>query len=459
MRPDYRKRRLSQGTVYSTTTPRMISQATMNPLAPEPVPRRHARHHANAHPSPDPHRQPHGQRMTFAFIVPHAAFVVSPRSATVLSSVLSLPLDARDWAHPQHDTDVPSTRGSRSPQCMPPLIASSRVLAILSAVPTLHSNPDLGTHYEHDAHAMHVAYPCAATVFSGAPPSARNHVLSCSASMTRTTTSARCTRCSSPITRITFIPSPRPLTICAARPRHAQPRQRRSARLPCPAPPRTSVQSPAPSACAADIPHSLRCIDRIRPPRRSFPPSHRPTPAPPVFSTKTTAIPACGAASTDGVDLNATAPAKSEKMRSRCSSRNYAVRAAAPAAFRERQPTASAQGRGGGGLLTAGLLLVRTIALEREQTLRREKTEATGSADEQPLHRVDREGEEDDALSRPGGRRGLRTTLKTRAHPHLRWVALGRVRETDAEEVLPPSSLTATDGGRRGIHEAAPIYK
>lgn len=62
--------------------------------------------HASAHASPDPHRQPHGQRMTLAFLVPHAAFVVSPRCATVLTNVPPSPLDLRAYRglqdHPQH---------------------------------------------------------------------------------------------------------------------------------------------------------------------------------------------------------------------------------------------------------------------------------------------------------------------------------------------------------------------
>ncbi|KAJ7847465.1 hypothetical protein B0H14DRAFT_916272 [Mycena olivaceomarginata] len=103
--------------------------------------------HASARPSPDPHRQPHRQPVPPALVVPHPTFVASPGCATVLTSVpphgstpapcralqyhpqhvrrpqrtavvlwrllirhhhiLSLSLDARRWAHPQHDTNVP----------------------------------------------------------------------------------------------------------------------------------------------------------------------------------------------------------------------------------------------------------------------------------------------------------------------------------------------------------------
>ncbi|KAF8196352.1 hypothetical protein K438DRAFT_1968066 [Mycena galopus ATCC 62051] len=359
MRPDYRKRRLSQGT---TTAPRMISQATMNPLAPEPVPRRHARHHANAHPSPDPHRQPHGQRMTLAFIVPHAACVASPRSATVLSSVPPSPLDARALQYPPQY--VPRPRRARL-RCL--LICYYYLLSLPLDHPqqpfsTMHAaayrllarpgHPH--THHEHDAHVM---YPCAATVFSGVPLSARNQVLSqrvYDAHHLRTLQL-------SPTTRTTFVPSPRPLTICSS-------------------------------------PHHLRVP-------RTFPP-HYPTTTP-ILS----AVPP--------PDTRTSSPAKSAKMRSRCSSRNYAVRAAAPAAFRERQPTASARGR------------------EAATPSRQESAES-------------------DVVLLPGPR-GACAHYKHGLFPVSAESHSGRLREMDAEEASPPSSFTATDGGGRGTHEAAPI--
>ncbi|KAJ7803740.1 hypothetical protein B0H13DRAFT_2492851 [Mycena leptocephala] len=279
------------------------------------VPRRHAGRHASAHASPDPHRQPHGQRMTLAFLVPAlrdrldqcttltarpprlprssgppATPPASAARATVVlhrwrrlrrlfirhHHLLSSPLDARGWAHPQHNTDIPSTCGSlsppRTPRSSPPPAPSPS-----SAPSHPRSKPAPGTHHEHDAHALHAAYPCAVTVFSAAPPSAQSRVLSRSASMTRTTTSVHSTRYS-------YSPSPTPLSSHPHAP--------------------TICSSPAPPACAADI--------RIRPPRRSFPPSHRPTPALPVYSTKASATPARGAACADGVDPQRyDAPAKS----------------------------------------------------------------------------------------------------------------------------------------------------
>ncbi|KAJ7252264.1 hypothetical protein C8J57DRAFT_1474307 [Mycena rebaudengoi] len=72
-------------------------------------------HHYTAivHHSPDPHRQPYGKRVMLAFVVPHAAFVASPRCATVLISAPLSPLDARACCalqyHPQH---VPRLRGA-----------------------------------------------------------------------------------------------------------------------------------------------------------------------------------------------------------------------------------------------------------------------------------------------------------------------------------------------------------
>ncbi|KAJ7897515.1 hypothetical protein B0H13DRAFT_2664696 [Mycena leptocephala] len=318
-------RRLSQGTVHSATTPRDI------PRDYEPAARcarctarlrRRLMRAIAAHPSPDPHRQPHGQRMTLAFLVPHTAFVVSPRCATVLTSVPPSPLDphacrglqdhpqhlprlqrvsrsfliagaafvafsyattiycphrstrAAGQAHPQHNTDIPSTYGSLSPP------RTSR-----SSPPPAPWHP--GTHHEHDAHALHVAYPCAVTVFSAAPPSVQSQH----------------TPQLSPITHATFVPSPRA--------HHLQRRSALTARLPCLHVLRYSPQHHlrAPRTFPTVRAVSIASDHRADPFRH---PTARPTPALPVYSTKTSATPARGAACADGVDPQRyDAPAKS----------------------------------------------------------------------------------------------------------------------------------------------------
>jgi hypothetical protein len=143
-------------------------------IAPDAVRRRPTRHQAGAHPGPDPHCQSHGQRVTRALVIPHAVFVARARchlrcvpglrdrleQCTVLTArrprlprssvppavrpasaaratvaphrrrrlhlilirqhhLLPSPLDARRWAHPHRDPDVPSTCGSRSPPRTP----------------------------------------------------------------------------------------------------------------------------------------------------------------------------------------------------------------------------------------------------------------------------------------------------------------------------------------------------
>ncbi|KAJ7458127.1 hypothetical protein FB451DRAFT_1406441 [Mycena latifolia] len=170
-----------------------------------------------------PHRQPHGQRVALAFVVRPAAFVASPHCATGLASVPPAPLggracralqdhpqhaprpqraprafliagaafvafscattEARSWAQPQHDTDVPSTCGSRSTAH-----ASPRSLAILrTRRPTVCSKPgpvarrECGAHHRQRAqhtlqlfpfaHAAFVPSPRAPTVCSIGPPS------------------------------------------------------------------------------------------------------------------------------------------------------------------------------------------------------------------------------------------------------------------------------------------------
>ncbi|KAJ7804523.1 hypothetical protein B0H14DRAFT_3883394 [Mycena olivaceomarginata] len=255
--------------------------------APDAIPRRHARHHASAHPSPDPHRQAHGQRVTLAFLVPHAAFVASPHCATMLTSVPPSPLEPRACRalqyhlhhvpRPQHALRsflitgaafvafsyatavltarrtrlVASTTRHRRPLHLrqplytahPAFVASLRVLAILSAVPPLRSKPAPGAHHQRlflITPATFVPSPCAPTICSVDPPSPLD--------------SPACTH-------LGTVPS----TTCvrSIRRRHSPP-----------------------SALHLSQP----------------PPSHRPTHAPPGCSTKTTAAPARRAACADGVN-------------------------------------------------------------------------------------------------------------------------------------------------------------
>jgi hypothetical protein len=102
-----------------------------------------------------------------------------------------------------------------------------RRLPARPAHPQRRPNPPLktrpGTHHEHGAHAMHVACPCPATVFSAAPPSAQRQVLSRSASTPRTT-SVRSIRCS-------CSPSPTPFRRVPARTHYLQRRSALTARL------------------------------------------------------------------------------------------------------------------------------------------------------------------------------------------------------------------------------------
>ncbi|KAJ7895446.1 hypothetical protein B0H13DRAFT_2665101 [Mycena leptocephala] len=213
-------RRLPQGTVYSTTTPRAISHATTNPLhAARNRPRRRTtptrwtpRQRApQPRPTPPAARAAHGARIPrpprrlrhvpalrdrldqcTALTAqpprlprssgPPATPPASAARATVVPHrwrrlrrlfirhhhLLSSPLDARGWAHPQHNTDISSTCGSLSPPRTPR--SSAPPAPWPSSAPSHpRSKPDPGTHHEHDAHALH-----AVTVFSAAPPSARS---------------------------------------------------------------------------------------------------------------------------------------------------------------------------------------------------------------------------------------------------------------------------------------------
>ncbi|KAJ7722918.1 hypothetical protein B0H14DRAFT_3623555 [Mycena olivaceomarginata] len=138
----------------------------------------------------------------------------------------------------------------------------------------------------------------------------------------------------------------------------------------------TLVQSsvpPACTACAADIPHHLRCAHRIQPPRRAFP-------AVPPPDTRASCIQHKDNGSTRPRRLRAlyaltasilsatTRPAKSARAHERqCS---YAVRGNEDPAvlplraarrlrlpFRNADPPQAREGERGEGLLTAGLLV------------------------------------------------------------------------------------------------------
>ncbi|KAJ7862755.1 hypothetical protein B0H14DRAFT_3610774 [Mycena olivaceomarginata] len=350
IRGDYQRHRLTQGTVYSTTTPRAISHATMNPL--------------------------HAARNVF--VGPYAAFVASPRCATVLTSATALTGQRSRLPHP---SVLPATRSASAARAThlrellstahAAFVALPRVLAILSAVPTLRSNSTPGTHHKHDADDLHVACPCAVTIFSGASPSAsaQSQVPSRGASMTCTTTSARSTRCN-------FSPSPAPfLSRPHVRAHHLQGRSALTARLPCLHVPRYSPQHPLRAQRAPRTFPTIRAAP-IASDHRADP--FRPTPAPPVCSTKTTAAPARGPACADAVNPPPTTRlrtvhGRTETTRSCHSNSSYTVRrnqdpavliserAAAPAAFQEHRHTANARGREGEGSLIAALLLYVTL--------------------------------------------------------------------------------------------------
>ncbi|KAJ7808364.1 hypothetical protein B0H13DRAFT_2385869 [Mycena leptocephala] len=164
-------RRLSQGTVYSTTTPRAISHATTNPLhAARDVLRDYdvLMRAIAAHASPDPHRQPHGQRMTLAFLVPALRDRLD-QCTTLTARPPRLPRSSGPPATPPASAaraTVVLIAGAAFHVRQPlstahaAFVASPCTLAILSAVPPP-SKPAPGTHHEHDAHALHAAYPCA----------------------------------------------------------------------------------------------------------------------------------------------------------------------------------------------------------------------------------------------------------------------------------------------------------
>ncbi|KAF8201998.1 hypothetical protein K438DRAFT_1965451 [Mycena galopus ATCC 62051] len=100
---------------------------------------------------PRPHRAPR------PFLIAGAAFVTFSYATTIIVR------STRAAGRISNMTPMTPTPAAAAHAAF---VASPHVLAILSAFTTLRSKPDPGTHHEHDAHAMHVAYPCAATVFS-----------------------------------------------------------------------------------------------------------------------------------------------------------------------------------------------------------------------------------------------------------------------------------------------------
>ncbi|KAF8215493.1 hypothetical protein K438DRAFT_1955458 [Mycena galopus ATCC 62051] len=144
--------------------------------------------------------------------------------------LLSLPHNAPPRYIPN---TTPTSPAPAAPHSSPPR-------ASFQCRPSPLLTPALGTHYEHDAHdqrralslrqsfahAIHVAYPFTATVFSAAPLSAQSQALSCSASMARPTPSVRNTRCRvdlpSPLDVCTYLGTV-PSTICVGsmRPEHS----------------------------------------------------------------------------------------------------------------------------------------------------------------------------------------------------------------------------------------------
>ncbi|KAJ6569828.1 hypothetical protein DFH09DRAFT_1313622 [Mycena vulgaris] len=230
IRRDYQLRRLSQGTVYSTITPRAISHATMNPL------------HAARDVRRDRHvttcRDPHPQCVTLASVVPHADFVASPRCATVLTSVPPSPLEARPCRalqyHPQH-----VLRPQRAPRSF--LIAGAAFVAFSYAT-TIYC-PHRSTRAVGRIPNMPPTSPApAAAALHRArrgrrlPYDAHHHQ--------RTQHTVQL----SPIPRTTFVPSPRAPTICSS-----------------PTPPACRRHSP-PSALYPSHPNTAPILSAVPPP-------------------------------------------------------------------------------------------------------------------------------------------------------------------------------------------------
>ncbi|KAJ7363017.1 hypothetical protein DFH08DRAFT_329173 [Mycena albidolilacea] len=155
-----------------------------------------------------PQHVPRLQRAPRSFLIAGAVFVAFSCATTTVFT-------ARHAA-----AYIPNTTPTSTASAPAAFHRARRVrrLPARPAHPQRRPNPPLktrpGTHHEHGAHAMHVAYPCPATVFSAALPSAQRQVLSHSASMPRTT-SVRSTRCS-------CSPSPTPFRPVPARTHHLQ---------------------------------------------------------------------------------------------------------------------------------------------------------------------------------------------------------------------------------------------
>ncbi|KAF8195194.1 hypothetical protein K438DRAFT_1968529 [Mycena galopus ATCC 62051] len=100
------------------------------PTPTRPTPRQRA-------PSADPHRQPHGQCSTLAFVVPHAAFVASPCSATFITStarrapptLFNTTRNASRVRGPRHGRSSPLAPPSSPSHTPPPSTLDARGLA------------------------------------------------------------------------------------------------------------------------------------------------------------------------------------------------------------------------------------------------------------------------------------------------------------------------------------------
>ncbi|KAJ7844299.1 hypothetical protein B0H13DRAFT_1908992 [Mycena leptocephala] len=224
---------------------------------------------------PRPTCQPYRQRVMLAFLVPHATFVASLCCTTVLTSVPPSPLDARACCalqyHPQH---VPH------PQHMPRSFLIAGAIFVTFLYTTTIRCPHPSTHAIGCIPNTTPTFPAPAA--AALHHARRRHPTICSkpSCVTQREYGAHHHPHTQhmlqlfPITHATFIPSPRAPTIC-------------------------SVDLPPPS-------NSPACTYLGR---------YRPTPTPPVCSTKAMAAPTRGApcaAYADGVDPERDdAPAKS----------------------------------------------------------------------------------------------------------------------------------------------------
>jgi hypothetical protein len=214
----------------------------------------------------DPQHVPRLQRAPPSFLIAGAVFVAFSYAPTIYCLYRS----TRGCMHPQHDTDVHSTCGSRSQPCTPR--SSPPRTSCPSSALSQPSAQNLPWHAPRRRRARHARRLPPATVFSAAPPSAQRQVLSRSASMPRTP-SVRSTRCS-------CSPSPTPLRPVPARTHHPQRRSALPARLTaC-----TYLGSPehylrAPRTFPTVFAAPMTSDHRADPFRHA---KYRPTPAPPV---------------------------------------------------------------------------------------------------------------------------------------------------------------------------------